>query len=94
MWAVGVVLNPTQFRDRRHRMHRRGLIRISGIHRDTIMRLLRVACGKCEAILGKHLRAVPVKDGLPAAAGDGGITRLYRRRYREAIRPPLGLIGA
>ncbi len=36
--------------------------RVTGIHRDTIMRLLRLAGGKCEAILGKHLRAVPVKD--------------------------------
>ncbi len=36
--------------------------RVAGIHRDTIMRLLRLAGGKCEAILGKHLQAVPVKD--------------------------------
>ncbi len=36
--------------------------RVSGIHRDTIMRLLRVAGRKCESLLGRHLRAVPVKD--------------------------------
>src|SRR5262245_53654419 len=36
--------------------------RVSGIDRDTIMRLLRVAGRKCEDILGKHLRAVPVTD--------------------------------
>jgi transposase-like protein/IS1 family transposase len=36
--------------------------RVSGIHRDTIMRLLRVAGAKCETLLSKLVRNVPVQD--------------------------------
>ncbi|MFY9819923.1 MAG: IS1 family transposase [Thermoanaerobaculia bacterium] len=36
--------------------------RISGVHRDTIMRLLRVAGAKCETLLDRLVRNVPVKD--------------------------------
>src|SRR6476661_9951609 len=36
--------------------------RISGVHRDTICRLLRVAGAKCETILSRLVRNVPVKD--------------------------------
>src|SRR4051794_15610966 len=36
--------------------------RVSGVHRDTICRLLRVAGAKCETILSRLVRNVPVKD--------------------------------
>ena len=36
--------------------------RVSGIHRDTIMRLLRKAGEKCEALLNRLVRGVEVKD--------------------------------
>ena len=36
--------------------------RITGRHRDTICRLLRVVGGKCEDLLGRLVRAVPVAD--------------------------------
>jgi transposase-like protein/IS1 family transposase len=36
--------------------------RVSGVHRDTIMRLLRVAGEKCEALLNRLVRGVEVKD--------------------------------
>jgi len=36
--------------------------RISGVHRDTIMRLLRVAGAKCESLLNRLVRGVEVKD--------------------------------
>lgn len=36
--------------------------RVSGVHRDTIMGLLRVAGAKCEALLSRLVRNVPVKD--------------------------------
>src|SRR5262245_32361250 len=36
--------------------------RVSGVHRDTICRLLVVVGGKCEALLGRLVRSVPVKD--------------------------------
>jgi transposase-like protein len=36
--------------------------RISGTHRDTIMRLLRKAGAKCEALLNRLVRGVEVKD--------------------------------
>jgi transposase-like protein len=36
--------------------------RISGVHRDTICRLLRLAGAKCETLLSRLVRNVPVKD--------------------------------
>jgi IS1 family transposase len=36
--------------------------RITGIHRDTIMRLLIVAGGKCERLLDSRIKNIPVKD--------------------------------
>ncbi len=36
--------------------------RVTGMHRDTICRLLRVAGSKCEALLSRLVRNVPVKD--------------------------------
>lgn len=36
--------------------------RISGVHRDTIMRLLRLAGAKCEALLNRLVRGVEVED--------------------------------
>ncbi len=36
--------------------------RISGLHRDTILRLLVVAGKRCEKLLGRKIRNVPVKD--------------------------------
>lgn len=36
--------------------------RVSGVHRDTIMRLLRVAGRKCEALLNRLVVGVPVQD--------------------------------
>ncbi len=36
--------------------------RISGVHRDTVCRLLRVVGGKCEDLLGRLVHAVPVND--------------------------------
>ena len=36
--------------------------RITGLHRDTIMRLLVVAGERCEKMLGQRVRNVPVKD--------------------------------
>ena len=36
--------------------------RISGVHRDTVMRLLRVAGAKCEALLDRLVRDVEVED--------------------------------
>jgi transposase-like protein len=36
--------------------------RISGVHRDTVMRLLRVAGEKCEALLNRLVRGVAVED--------------------------------
>ncbi|MDQ2841663.1 MAG: hypothetical protein M3Y72_11615 [Acidobacteriota bacterium] len=36
--------------------------RITGLHRDTILKLLVKAGEKCERIMGKHVRNVPVKD--------------------------------
>lgn len=36
--------------------------RITGVHRDTIMRLLRKAGEKCEALLNRTLAQVPVED--------------------------------
>ena len=36
--------------------------RISGVHRDTICRLLRKAGEKCEALMNRLVRRVPVKD--------------------------------
>ncbi len=36
--------------------------RVSGVHRDTIMRLLRLAGAKCEALLSRLVRNVPVQD--------------------------------
>lgn len=36
--------------------------RVSGVHRDTIMRLLRVAGAKCETLLNRLVRGVEVKD--------------------------------
>jgi len=36
--------------------------RVSGVHRDTICRLLRVAGAKCEALLSRLVRNVPVQD--------------------------------
>ncbi|HXU30731.1 MAG TPA: hypothetical protein VN851_09160 [Thermoanaerobaculia bacterium] len=36
--------------------------RISGVHRDTICRLLRVVGGKCADLLGRLVHAVPVSD--------------------------------
>lgn len=36
--------------------------RVSGVHRDTIMRLLRKAGEKCEALLNRLVRGVEVKD--------------------------------
>lgn len=36
--------------------------RVAGVHRDTIMRLLRLAGGKCESLLNRLLRGVEVKD--------------------------------
>ena len=36
--------------------------RVSGVHRDTIMRLLRLAGAKCEALLNRLVRGVEVED--------------------------------
>jgi transposase-like protein/IS1 family transposase len=36
--------------------------RVSGVHRDTIMRLLRKAGEKCEALMDRVIRRVPVQD--------------------------------
>lgn len=36
--------------------------RVSGVHRDTIMSLLQVAGAKCEALLNRLVRNVPVED--------------------------------
>ncbi|OFV96987.1 MAG: hypothetical protein A3F68_05770 [Acidobacteria bacterium RIFCSPLOWO2_12_FULL_54_10] len=36
--------------------------RITGVHRDTIMRLLLVAGDKCERLMKKHIHNVPVTD--------------------------------
>ncbi|HEY2292343.1 MAG TPA: IS1 family transposase [Thermoanaerobaculia bacterium] len=36
--------------------------RVSGVHRDTIMRLLRKAGEKCEALMNRLVRRVPVQD--------------------------------
>lgn len=36
--------------------------RISGVHRDTVMRLLRLAGAKCEALLNRLVRGVEVED--------------------------------
>src|SRR5215204_738018 len=36
--------------------------RVSGMHRDTICKLLRVAGEKCEALLGRLVRNVEAKD--------------------------------
>lgn len=36
--------------------------RVSGVHRDTIMRLLRVAGEKCESLLNRLVRGVEVND--------------------------------
>ena len=36
--------------------------RISGVHRDTILKLLEVTGEKCEKIMGELVRNVPVKD--------------------------------
>jgi transposase-like protein len=36
--------------------------RVSGVHRDTIMRLLRLAGAKCDTLLSKLVRNVPVQD--------------------------------
>ena len=36
--------------------------RISGVHRDTVCRLLRVVGEKCEDLLGRLVHSVPVKD--------------------------------
>src|SRR5947209_1564960 len=36
--------------------------RVSGVHRDTIMRLLRLAGAKCDALLSKLVRNVPAAD--------------------------------
>jgi IS1 family transposase len=36
--------------------------RVSGVHRDTIMRLLRVVGGKCEDLLARLVHGVPVAD--------------------------------
>jgi transposase-like protein/IS1 family transposase len=36
--------------------------RVSGVHRDTIMRLLRVAGRKCESLLNRIVRGVQVED--------------------------------
>src|SRR5829696_1724367 len=36
--------------------------RISGVHRDTICRLLRKVGGKCEALLNRLVRGVEVQD--------------------------------
>ena len=36
--------------------------RVSGVHRDTIMRLLRLAGDKCDALLNRLVRRVEVKD--------------------------------
>jgi IS1 family transposase len=36
--------------------------RISGVHRDTIMSLLRKAGAKCEALMNRLVRRIPVKD--------------------------------
>jgi transposase-like protein/IS1 family transposase len=40
----------------------RSVERISGLHRDTILKLLVVAGQKCEALLGRLIVNVPVKD--------------------------------
>ena len=36
--------------------------RITGVHRDTILKLLVLAGGKCERIMATHVRNVPVRD--------------------------------
>jgi len=36
--------------------------RVTGVHRDTICRLLRVVGGKCADLLGRLVQAVPVQD--------------------------------
>src|SRR5450432_2291173 len=36
--------------------------RITGLHRDTILKLLVLAGEKCEKIMGKYVRNVPVQD--------------------------------
>src|SRR4028119_233085 len=62
--------------------------RISGVHRDTICKLLRLAGEKCEAHLSKLVREVPVSDGqrgdAEEAEGDHRSRagrRLYLRRH-------------
>lgn len=40
----------------------RSVERITELHRDTILKVLNVAGGKCERIMAQYVRNVPVKD--------------------------------
>src|SRR5262249_38018308 len=55
--------------------------RITGLHRDTIMRLLVIAGQKAEAILGRLIRSVPVKD----VEIDEAWTYVFKKQ--RAVRP-------